>query len=208
MVLYPEDIIDAGPTESSDECAGLCYASDGCSGFTWYDNTTALPNRCFLFTICEDTLPCQHCTSGRISCVASPQCYNYKVLDEESRNVKSKGDGEFCDKVDNDRNCSPGKWEGAGYYRFMQPAGIMIPTSDPGSFHCGTLGTGWINGTTDSLPVGEETSMEMCFSWINPVLDSCHHRDEVRVTRCPEGYYVYYLKDAPAITYRYCSSMN
>ena len=90
MVLYPEDIIDAGATESSDECAGLCYASDGCRGFTWYDNTTALPNRCFLFTICEDTLPCQHCISGRISCIASPQCYNYKILDEESRNVNRK----------------------------------------------------------------------------------------------------------------------
>ena len=73
--------------ESADACAELCYDTDTCHGYTWYGKTTAFPQYCFLYSKCDEITPCIDCTSGRIDCIASPQCYNYKVLDEESRNI-------------------------------------------------------------------------------------------------------------------------
>ena len=80
-----EDIIDEFTVESSRECEQLCLDSDGCRGFTWYEKSTAFPNFCFLYSKCEDELPCIDCSSGRLSCIATPQCYQYKIMDESNR---------------------------------------------------------------------------------------------------------------------------
>ena len=39
------------------------------------------------------------------------------------------------------------RWKGAGYYRFMEPAGYMMPGTGPGRDFCGTWAAVWIPGT-------------------------------------------------------------
>ncbi len=189
--------------ESSDACAQLCYDTDSCHGYTWYAKTTAFPRYCFLYTKCDEMAPCLDCTSGRINCIASPQCYNYKILDEESRNVHFNlniSDFPFSDNYAVSRFRSP-RWEDDGYYRVIKPAGIKITTSDPGPQRCGTDKPFWINGETESLEVGEETAMEVCVNYGN---DPCFVSEEITATRCPGDYLVYYLPHTPG---RYCTSM-
>ena len=44
-----------------------------------------------------------------------------------------------------------GKFHGAGYYRFQEPAGIIMPESTPGPVHCQAYGSGKVTGKEGTL---------------------------------------------------------
>ena len=67
--------------------------------------------------------------------------------------------------------------------------------------HCGTDLTGWVNGTNPST-VGETVDVSICFEGWNK---ACFKEINGRVTHC-SGYFVYYLEDVPACSYRYCAT--
>ena len=102
LLAGADDIIDEVTVESSEACAQLCTTTDGCLGYTWYEKLTPFPQFCFMYKNCEDTVPCYGCSSGRLSCISSPQCYGYRVLDEESRSVNLHSEQNsnfyFCDR--------------------------------------------------------------------------------------------------------------
>ena len=54
-----------------------------------------------------------------------PECGNYKLLDDSTRNV-NEGYGFYCDSME--EYTSP-DWQGANWYRIMPPAGTAIPGS-------------------------------------------------------------------------------
>ena len=59
----------------------------------------------------------------------------------------------FCDAEG--RSYTSPRWQGAGYYRFLEPAGTMLPEKSPGYYHCGTRSVGWLNGTHQGLEQGD-----------------------------------------------------
>ena len=116
-------------------------------------------------------------------------------------------DQTFCDNNRIVKNTTSPRWHGAGYYRFVEPAGIMIPETSPGSYHCYTWGTGWLNGRASSVLPGEEKGMEVCFEWST---DPCFIKANITVTRClgeNTDYYVYYLPYITWCPFRFCASM-
>ena len=92
-------------------------------------------------------------------------------------------------------------WQGSGYYRFVEPAGTMMPESSPGERHCGTGRSGWLNGQHPT-ELGQEKALEVCFDFVNNI---CDQRRNITVTKC-DGFYVYYLVDVPSCNNRYCGS--
>ena len=145
-------------------------------------------------------------------------CSEYMVLDEEDRNNEHDGcydgqgykennkikddDGKWICYDDREGNSfSSAQWKGAGYYRFMEPAGTILAEQAPGANHCGTNVTGWLNGNHPN-DNGIEVDMSVCFQRDE---FNCSREYKIRVTGC-KGYYVYFL---PNIIYgfgRYCGA--
>ena len=107
-----DDIIDQDTTENVEDCAQFCHDTPGCNAYTWYDESTPFATSCFLYGSCDEQLPCSGCITGRINCIAYPQCFQYRILDEETRSntFEIAGYYGYCDKegyVD-----ASGKWKG------------------------------------------------------------------------------------------------
>ena len=106
----------------------------------------------------------------------------------------------YCDKEGYDYTSS--RWEGEGFYRFMEPSGTMMPESSPETYHCGTGNPGWLNGH-HSEEIGLEVEKEVCFASGS---SSCGNgRVNIKVTNCGT-YYVYYLVETPFCYLRYCAA--
>ena len=205
-----EDIISEASTESAKKCADLCYQQSGCHAYTWYDKSTQFPNFCFMYSSCDNEIPCTGCVSENFNCIHTPQCYEYSILDESNRNImveiSEDGDWGFADAVDL-MYTSP-RWHGGGYYRIMEPAGHVIPTRYPGRYHCGTANPGWINdenGVLDNLQVGQKEKVELTFC-TSPD-DNCYSNVDITVTRCPGDFLVYELWNLVSGHERYCAAM-
>ena len=133
-------------------------------------------------------------------------CPEYKVLDEADRNYKFKTIGNdsthFCDNPDDENvgKVSP-KWDGPGWYRFTYPAGEKLSENVVEYQRCGTQATGWMNGTHPVNP-GEQVTRTVCFN--NGNGNTCRYSTEIKVHLCG-SFYVYYLKDTPLCTLRYCA---
>ena len=85
----------------------------------------------------------------------------------------------------------------------MEPAGIQLPEYAPGAWHCGTDGTGWLNGKHPERS-GEEVERKVCFDWDRGNEDDCYWKIDIKVTNC-KGYYVYFLPEF--VNYaRYCGA--
>ena len=128
------------------------------------------------------------------------ECEDYNILDEDSRNV-NHGEDLFCDTLDYygyDVYKSP-SWVGPAWYRFMSPAGTMMPETSPGESHCGTVASGWLSGAHPAAP-GESMEAKFCFDWIG---DDCYEFTMGQVTHCG-SYHVYYLVDTFCQN-RYCA---
>jgi len=101
-----------------------------------------------------------------------------------------------CDK-DGSSNESP-DWKGAGWYRFMPPAGKMMPISPPGSGRCGTAGGGWIKDWLAVTP-GTTATHTVCFAHDG---NNCYKEETIKVKNCG-AYYLYNLPNTPGCK-RYC----
>lgn len=206
-----EDIIHEASTESAEKCADLCYWQAGCHAYTWYDKSTQFPNFCFMYSSCNNEIPCTGCVSENLNCIQAPECYQYNILDESNRNImveiSEDSDWGFADALKLIYT-SP-RWHDNGYYRIMEPAGHVIPTRFPGRYHCGTANPGWINdkdGVLDNLQVGQKEEVELSFC-TSPD-DECYSHFDITVTRCPGDYYVYQLWDLANKGHaRYCAAM-
>ena len=138
------------------------------------------------------------------------------ILDEEDRSVTNNNggindcfDNEYKPLRDSDGNqicqldyegyssTSP-QWHGAGYYRIMEPAGTQLSEFAPGSYHCGTLHTIWLNGTHPE-EVGVEVRRTVCFDLDSGNSRDCWFKEEITVTKCGEDFFVYFLPN----TYKY-----
>jgi hypothetical protein len=139
-----DDILDVGPDDNEEECIEFCLRTDGCEAYTWWDNTSAFINTCFLYGSCSNQVKCKGCVSGRINCIFTgpDQCVNYMVLDDAHRSVNqgvcghNAGEYCYCDYID--RSDTSPDWQGPGNYRIMSSAGSRLPESTPGYDHCGT----------------------------------------------------------------------
>ena len=65
----------------------MCYHKAGCEYYTWYENSTAFMNICFLLSSCEDNVNCTGCSSGSSQCDHCKEI-EYNLLDDPTRNEK------------------------------------------------------------------------------------------------------------------------
>ena len=82
-----DDLLDSGTTETFGDCEQFCHDTLGCNVYTWYDQHTLFSLGYFLYESCEEEVPCTSCSTGRINCIPPPQCFQYHILDEESRSI-------------------------------------------------------------------------------------------------------------------------
>ena len=61
-----------------------------------------------------------------------PQCSNYLILSDASRNVNNENPPYYADNSDFASSTSPG-WFDEDWYRFMLDAGTYIPETNPGN---------------------------------------------------------------------------
>ena len=120
-------------------------------------------------------------------------------MTDSSRNVDHEGSPYYCDKS-GDSDQSPG-WKGSNWYRFTSGAGVMMPESSPGEFHCGTKGSGWLQ-TTHPTNINVPKQAKVCFHYKS---NECRWSQNILVTNCGD-FYVYYLPDTPACNLRYCGA--
>ncbi len=93
---HPDNIIDELLTSSAEDCHQACIDAAGCMGYTWWDTTTVLENYCYLYTECAEVKSCAGCSGGSMNCFSPLQCFDYLILDSETRNENYPG-GYFCD---------------------------------------------------------------------------------------------------------------
>ena len=125
-----------------------------------------------------------------------PQCKNYNILNEASRNRNnSLNVPTYCDK--------DAGFSGSVWYRMMPPAGIIIPEDIVPKKMCGTNAPGWMNGA-HPISRGEEVERQICFNWNG---NSCNWQNNIKVTNC-DSYYVYKLQPPSSCYLRYCADFS
>ena len=93
------------------------------------------------------------------------------------------------------------QWGGFGWYRFMKPAGTMMPTSPPPLNRCLTQMPGWLRNGHPSKKGQRNESALFCF---NSIHSTCRRHAYGKVTNCG-SFFVYYLSNAPVCHARYCA---
>ena len=88
-VFCSENMVGTVSSVSLEDCYQACTETDGCRGYTWYDQSTLHPNICFKLTDCPSVIPCQGCSSGELRCIGPPQCQQdvYRVLNDPTRYI-------------------------------------------------------------------------------------------------------------------------
>jgi len=122
---------------------------------------------------------------------------NYRTLEELSRSINFGGVGSIRDVTGSLSKST--SWEGAGWYRVVEPAGTKIPETPPGRNKCGTGSTGWLRG---SHPNNAGESKEVSFCFANSQKD-CGKAVFGKVTNCG-NFFVYKLQEAQ-LGGRYCA---
>ena len=126
-------------------------------------------------------------------------CEDYFFLADDNRNVDHEGSPYYCDNIGNSYT-SPG-WKGVNWYRFTSGAGVMMPESSPGRYHCGTTIPGWMN-TTHPTNINVPKQAKVCFHRYG---DECQYSQNIVVNNCGD-FYVYYLQETPRCSLRYCGA--
>lgn len=81
------NFISAVQTSTVLGCRDVCRNTPGCSYFTWYGDTTAFKNMCFLLSSCGESKPCAGCYSGPPTCQAKYcEGIEFHNLDHPTRN--------------------------------------------------------------------------------------------------------------------------
>ena len=154
-------------------------------------------------------------------------CTGYNVLDESSRSTNYVDNNYFCDQ---DYDLTTGainphldqtNWKGAGWYRFMEPAGTrMIEYPEvKGMGDCSTQDPTYIvSSDYDSIQMGEVVDREACMfnskvfnQQGNPCFVPSHFTDSgfdkipIKIKRCQGDYFVYELPNIAECNGRYCA---
>ena len=85
----------------------------------------------------------------------------------------------------------------------MEPAGTQLPEYAPGSHHCGTWYTVWLNSSHPERS-GEEVEGTACFDADRGNRRICKWKESITITNC-KGYYVYFLPEFRPYG-RYCGA--
>ncbi len=186
-------------TNTAEECYQECTKTPDCNAFTWYDASSPFRNVCFLFRSCDEIAICAGCQSGKIDCLSNWQCYEHSLLSEESRHhfVLTEGDNIWFGDFTSNPRTSP-CWMGPGYYRMVPPAGTMISEVEPARYACGTYAGGYLDAGSHPEEEGVEVDRTVKYVGVSSTRD-------ITITKCPGGFYVYYLPDVSNYNYRYCS---
>lgn len=192
------------------ECWKMCFETTGCLAFTYHNASSQYQNVCDLFSQqCSKAFPCEDCMSGQVNRLAAPvQCYEYGILDEETRNVWFQIDSEmhtfYWDEFYSYRQSL--RWSGDGYYRMVRPAGEMLlegdPVNDFGAPNaCGSLNPGFLLKGSHPTAVGQEIDSVVYFNGVN-------FTSTITITKCPDDFYVYHLSGLGRLAFsRYCGDL-
>ena len=93
------------------------------------------------------------------------------------------------------------RWVGEGWYRFQEPAGTRMPETPPGHQNCGTVATGWLDGTHPTS-LGDSIESKFCFNYDKT---NCKEFTRGKVTNCG-NFFVYFLPEPRICKMRYCAS--
>ena len=89
-------------------------------------------------------------------------------------------------------------------YRFLPPAGTRIAEEAPGYAYCGTIGTGWMQGSHPTS-LGETVTRTVCFQGSSSL--PCWRSTEIKVRNCGQ-YFLYRLVDTPICYLGYCANSH
>ena len=117
-------------------------------------------------------------------------CNNYKKLRDANRKSSYKNRAKLCDDKLH-----------VGWYRFVGAAGTKMPTSLVPSYRCGTVYSGWLNGSHPSVEDGE-VDRRVCFS---DYRNHCRGTTKIGVRNCG-SYYIYKLRQPSLCAMRYCGT--
>jgi len=122
-------------------------------------------------------------------------CSAYTTLDDPTRNVYAAGYALGCDSTAPFTNRTNPVW-----IRFIGTGGTTLPLTTPGINLCGSVGTGWYDGSMPSSS-GTIVNGTVCFTWYTSV---CQYSQSISVANCG-SFYIYLLPPAPACMMRYCT---
>ena len=137
---------------------------------------------------------------------------DYAILDDPERNSNHDSDVDGYASPQCDKDYVEGDWKGGDlWYRFQEPAGTQMADSAVGAFSCGSMASGWLNGTHPTI-LGESVIRQVCFSWHE---SDCQFSTDVEIKNCG-GYHLYKLKATPAgsvsplpsCSLKYCGQCN
>lgn len=134
----------------------------------------------------------------------SSACDNYKVLDQAWRKIVPgyTGSSYLCDLE-----------LAEGWYRFQEPAGTYLPTSEPGSRPdnriCSPSMVAWVDGEHPKKHEGT-VSRRFCFQWVTGI---CQYNVWSNIRTCEDAqtgttFYVYWLRIPPeaGCSFGYCAT--
>ena len=109
-------------------------------------------------------------------------------------------ESEFCDNsIRVVKNATSPNWKGEGWYKIGKSDKDMMLEKPIKPYHCGTVGSGWLNGTHPT-EIEQEIKQNVCFSLGSK---TCAKSVEIKILNC-FNYYLYYFPETPACMYRYC----
>jgi len=124
--------------------------------------------------------------------------FEYHNLTDSWRKI---GGGSLANECDKDP-----PFDGETWFRFVEPAGIMLPTSEQEDEACGTGAVAWMDGLYPTT-IGEPVYRKICFSF-NGI--SCRWSvDNTQVAACKDYdgglFYVYKFQETPVCYLAYCA---
>ena len=108
-------------------------------------------------------------------------CNDYKILNETERNhqFKTPSGSSWCDDTGYTYKKSL-QWHRDDWYKFLPPARTRIAEEAPGTFYCGTAGSGWMQGSHPTS-LGDTVTQTVCFQWTS---NTCWGSTEIKVRNC------------------------
>ena len=145
------------------------------------------------------------CTLGRLIFLlpffavsqGSDPCVTYKTIDNAFRStsyVIKQGDPAICDKGLK-----------VGWYRFVNAVGGTLPESKVEVNHCGTIAPIWMQGLHPSL-ADDVVDRVACVNYLG-LLNGCLVAIQIKVKKCNDGFFVYYLQPPHGCPMGYCAGM-
>ena len=119
------------------------------------------------------------------------ECFNYMVIDDDSRRVGSPYTTNRCDRD-----------LAVSWYRFIN--GKRMNTQCVKMRSCNTWRPGWLVGGHPSVSAGRVTR-KVCFGYKSSSSCYCPYHTYITVRNCG-SFFVYKLKPTPTCSRRYCTN--